>query len=344
MRLGLIARADTRGLGVQTRAMYDNLHPDRTLVVDCPSAQPLPLRMDWYPDATWVHGLPTAKDMRWWLKDLTHVYTAETGYGTALWDEAERQGVKTVLHANWEFLNRADRPSVWAAPSLWNFGDFPAPKLHLPVPIETDRFPVRRWPAQATAQNFLCIVGRPTWNGAQDLHRNGTVDVVRALQHVTTDISVTFRCQAPGYVEGLLQAARVPSNVTVMVESGDAPNYWTAYDNMDCLLMPRRFGGLSLPLNEALGAGIPTLMTDIAPNNQWLPKPWLVKAEPCGSFVAKQRVQMYQVDHRLYAAKIDEMASSARVFADARMEAQRLGGELSWSSLRETYRKTFEEL
>lgn len=344
MRLGLIARADSRGLGVQCKAFYDQMQPDRTLVVDCPSAQPLPLRMDWYPDATWVHGLPTAKDLRWWLKDLDVVYTAETGYGTALWDEAERLGVKTVLHANYEFLNKQDRPTVWAAPSLWNFESFPEPRLFLPVPVETDRFPIRRWPVYATATRFLHIVGRPTWNGAQDLHRNGTVDVIAALQHVRSEITVTFRCQAVGYVESLLQTARIPGNVTVRVESGDAPNYWDAYQDQDVLLLPRRFGGLSLPLNEALGAGIPTLITDIPPNNQWLPKPWLVHSEPTGSFVAKQRVQMYQVNPELYAAKIDEIASSARVFADARMEAQRLGGELSWDSLRDVYRKTFEEL
>lgn len=344
MRLGLIARADSRGLGIQCKAFYDQLRPHKTLVVDCPSAQPLPLRMDWYPDATWVHGLPTTRDFRHWLQDVDVVYTAETGYGTALWDEAERQGVKTVLHANFEFLNRNDRPTVWAAPSLWNFGDFPAPKLHLPVPVETDRFPIRRYPVYATAKRFLHVVGRPTWNGAQDLHRNGTTDVIQALQHVTSDIEVTFRCQASGYVETLLQTAHIPGNVTVAVDSGDHPNYWDAYTDQDVLLMPRRFGGLCLPVNEALGAGIPALMTDIPPNNQWLPKPWLVHAEPCGSFVAKQRVQMYQVDLHLYAAKIDEMASSARVFADARLEAQRLGGELSWDSLRDTYIKTFEEL
>lgn len=314
------------------------------MVVDCPSQQPLPLHLDRFPGASVVHGLPTAKDFRWFLHDIDVVLTAETGYSPTLWDEAERQGAKTVLALNYEFLNRNDRPTLWAAPSLWQYEHIPDRKVFLPVPIESDRFPIRRWPVYATATRFVHIVGRPTWNGAQDLHRNGTIDVVQALQYVTSDIEVTFRCQAPGYVSNLLRDAVIPDNVTIHLSSGDHPNYWDAYTDQDCLLMPRRFGGLCLPVNEALGAGIPALMTDIPPNNQWLPKPWLVHAEPCGSFVAKQRIQMYQVDPHLYAARIDEMASSARVFADARMEAQRLGGEHSWSSLKPLYLKIFEEL
>lgn len=343
MRLGLIARADNRGLGQQTWGYFRHLDPVKTMLVDCPSAQPLPLHLDRFPGAAVVHGLPTAKDFRWLCRDVDVILTAETAYGD-LWSEAQRAGTKTVMACNYEFLNKRDRPTLWAAPSLWHYEDIPDPKVFLPVPVETDRFPIRRWPVYATAQRFVHVVGRPTWNGSKDLHRNGTVDVVHALQHVTQDITVTFRCQAPGYVESLLSDAVIPGNVTVRVDAGDAPNYWDAYQDQDCLLMPRRFGGLCLPVNEALGAGIPTLMTDIAPNNQWLPKPWLVQASWSDSFVAKQRVDIYTVDHEAYAARIDSLASSARAFADARMEAQRLAGELSWESLKPLYQKTFEEV
>ena len=118
MKLGLIARADSRGLGIQTKGFYDALRPAKTMVVDCPSANPLPLRRDWYPDATWINGLPNERDLRNWLRDVDVVYSAETGYGQALWSEAERAGVKTVLHVNPEFLDVRDRPSLWAAPSI----------------------------------------------------------------------------------------------------------------------------------------------------------------------------------------------------------------------------------
>lgn len=344
MRLGLIARADNRGLGQQTWAYFRHLNPAKTMVVDCPSQQPLPLHLDRFPGAAVVHGLPTAKDFRWLAQNTDVILTAETGYGAALWDEAEKAGTRTVLASNFEFLNRADRPTLWAAPSLWHYEDIPDRKAFLPVPVETDRFPIRRWPVYATAKNFVHIVGRPTWNGSKDLHRNGTIDVIKALRYVTAEVSVTFRCQAVGYLTDLLRDAVIPANVSLHIHHGDTENYWTAYENADVLLLPRRFGGLSLPVNEALGAGIPTLMTDIAPNNQWLPKAWLVPASYTDSFVAKQRIDTYTVDHQQYADRIDTLASSARAFADARMEAQRLAGELSWDSLVPLYRKTFEEL
>lgn len=339
MRLGLIARADSRGLGVQTKSVHDNLHPCKTLVVDCPSAKPLPLRMDWYPDATWVHGLPTAGDFRHWLQDLDVVYTAETGYGTALWDEAERAGVKTVLHANWEFLDRRDRPTLWAAPSLWHFDEFPEPRLHLPVPIDRDRFPERRYATEQTATRFLHVVGRPAIHD-----RNGSEDLIAALQYVTADVTVTFRCQEPGYVEPRLVGAQIPDNVKVVVESGDVKDNTDLYLDQDVLVLPRRFGGLCLPCLEAIGSGMPVIMPRISPQHEWLPSRWLVPASAAGSFMAKNRVELFTVDHEALARLIDRFATEPRFYADTRFEAYRLAGDLSWANMRDTYIKTFEEL
>ena len=83
MRIGLIARADSRGLGIQTKAFHDNMHPAKTLVVCASatkdiSAQPLPIRTDWYPDARAIRGLPGAPDLDRFLDGVDAVYTAET--------------------------------------------------------------------------------------------------------------------------------------------------------------------------------------------------------------------------------------------------------------------------
>jgi hypothetical protein len=53
---GLIARADNRGLGQQTWAVFRNLKPAKTMVVNCHSEQPLKLRLDRFPNATVVDG------------------------------------------------------------------------------------------------------------------------------------------------------------------------------------------------------------------------------------------------------------------------------------------------
>jgi hypothetical protein len=70
MRLGLIARADNRGLGQQTWAVQRNLHPAKTMVVDCPSMQPLQLHTDRFPGAHIVRGLPTEVDYAQFLEGI----------------------------------------------------------------------------------------------------------------------------------------------------------------------------------------------------------------------------------------------------------------------------------
>jgi glycosyltransferase involved in cell wall biosynthesis len=342
VKLGLIARADSRGLGVQTKAVFDNLHPVKTMVVDCPSAKPLPLRRDWYPGATWINGLPTAQDFRAWLHGLDCVYTAETGYSRALWDEAERAGVRTVLAANYEFLDRFDRPTVWAMPSMWHYDDVPfGNKTFLPVPIDTQETLHISGTWKETAQNFVHVVGRPAIHD-----RNGTADLLLALQYVTAHVTVSIRCQEAGYVSGLVHQhnIRTPNNVTLRVESGDVADNSDLYRGQDVLVMPRRFGGLCLPANEALGHGMPVVMPAISPNNTWLPNDWLVPASLKTSFRAKQHVDVYETEPRILAAKIDQFATDSGFYQKSRLEAVELRTQYSWETLKPRYTETLEAL
>lgn len=330
MRLGLIARADSRGLGIQTRSFHDHMRPAKTMVIDCPSAKPLPLRRDWYPDATWIKGLPTPRDFRTWLQGLDVVFTAETAYGPHLWSEADRVGVKTVLQGNFEFLNKADRPTQWVAPSMWRFDEWPKGTVYLPVPIETGRFTLNQ---STDAKRFLHIVGRPAIHD-----RNGTEDLLEALKHVTADIEVTIRCQDRDYLASIDGFPINRRKVKLNLAGGDVENYWDNYTGQDVLIMPRRFGGLCLPANEALGAGMPVIMPHIDPN-WWLPGEWLVSAHKTGSFMAKTRVDLHAVDPVVLARKIDRFATDTEFFQKAQRQALELAEGLSWEALKPEYEK-----
>lgn len=341
MRLGLIARADSRGLGIQTKAFHDNMAPAKTLVVDCPSQQPLPVRRDWYPGAQWVNGLPSTPDIENFLDDLDAVYTAETGYTPALWDIANKRHIRTVLHANFEFLDHNDQPKQWLAPSLWRIDEWPEGTVHLPFPIELDKFPPTQLPDVPT--NLLHIVGRPTMDRSNDLHRNGTIDLLAALQLVTADVTVTIRCQQAGYVENLIQIHNFhfPPNIVLRIENGDTPNYWDNYRGQHALIMPRRFGGLCLPANEAIAAGIPVIMPNIDPNNTWLPHTWLVPAHQIGAFRAKQVIDLFQVDTGALAIKINQLVTDPGFYTKAKRKAQQLRYRLSWDTLKPLYEDVF---
>ena len=341
MRLGLIARADSRGLGVQTKAFHDQMQPTKTLVVDCPSIQPLPLRRDWYPDAEWVK-IPTTDDFNKFLDGIDTVFTCETGYNAALWDMAEVRGIKTVLQANFEFLDRLDRPTLWLAPSLWRINEWPEGTVHLPVPVETEHFPARDLPDLPT--RLLHIVGRPTLDRGRDMHRNGTIDFLNALQHVTTKCTVTIRCQHDTYANDLIRThgIRMPTNVDLQVIPNDLPNYWDAYQTEHALIMPRRFGGLCLPANEAVAAGIPVIMPDIDPNDTWLPPEWLVPASQVGAERAKQVIDTYAVDPIQLAVKLQQLLTDPGFYGEAKKTAQKLRWRLSWDSLKRYYLEVLE--
>jgi len=288
--IGLIARADNRGLGQQTWAFYRNMKPAKTLVIDCPSQQPLPLHLERYPGAE-VVGIPTVEQLKRFLDGLDVVYTAETGYTQQLWEQAAKAGVKTVLHMNFEFWDTADRPDVWALPTPWNANHAPEGAVLLPVPIETDRLHITRYPLGA-ATKFLHIVGRPAIHD-----RNGTGTLLKALKHIKSEISLTIRCQVRGHVESMIKPGTVPDNVKLEVVSEDSRYYWDNYRDFHALVMPRRFGGLCLPAQEALGAGMPVIMPNVCPNHALLPHEWLVPATLTGQFQAKQMINPVSYTH-----------------------------------------------
>lgn len=333
MRLGLIARGDNRGLGQQTWAYHRNLAPVKTMVVDCPSVKPLPLRLERFPDAQVVKGFPSTHDLERFLEGVDVVLTAECAYNNQLYPMASQRGVKTVLALNYEFLDRTAKPSLWAAPSLWHFDDIPGPKVHLPVPVEMERFTFRRRPE--ITPHFVHIIGRPAV--VHGVERAGTLDLLRALRFVRQDMTVTIKCQEPGYVDNLVRQHRIhtPNNVVLRIDSGDVENYWDLYQDGDVMVLPRRWGGLSLPTNEAIAAGMPVLMPDISPNNLWLPKDWLFPAQHGGVFQAKQRIDYYKTDPVVLAAKLDEYAQ--RKPSSWQADVGRLQHELSWETLKPRY-------
>lgn len=317
------------------------MQPERVLVIDVSHLHDNKAHTNKYTDLSrypnpivckgWV---PDRGMLKHFLTGLDVVFSAETFYAPQFSDLAHRCKVRTALQCNPEFLNRRDMPDLWIPPTRWMWDTIPEPKTLLPVPIATGRFAVRDdFPAARPATHFTHIVGRPAVHD-----RNGTTDLLKALQFVKSEVTVTVRCQQPGYVSGLVHQHRIktPANVTLRLDSADVPHYWDNYAG-DVLVMPRRFGGLCLPVNEALGAGMPAIMPAIEPNTDWLPSEWLVPAVKQGSFMCKQRVDYYSVDVLELAHTIDRFASQPDLYVKARDEASRLRDEYSWDTLKPRY-------
>ena len=146
----------------------------------------------------------------------------------------------------------------WWAPTAWRLDHLPVTTSVVPVPV-----PLDRWPVPAPERDepvFVHVVGH---RAAAD--RNGTSLLLAAVQR----INVPFRLRLITQGDRPMHPPRVASCVTVEQHTMGVEDYWRLYEDADVLVMPRRYGGLCLPANEAAGAGLALVMTDCSPNTRW---------------------------------------------------------------------------
>lgn len=336
MRLGLIARADNGGLGIQTWEMYRHLSPAKTLVVDISQLTGYENHFDRYdgPGVEVVNGFPLAADIDRFLDDLDVVITCETPYSYYLFEAARLRGIKTVLQYNFEFLDYFQKPDLaqpdlFLAPTMWRFEDVPFEnKMYLPVPINRALLPFKE---KSQAYSFLHIAGHRTFED-----RNGTDIVLAAIPLVKSDVQFVIRSQhdLPAIVD-----------YRVRYETTEAKNYWEMYRDEDVLLLPRKYGGLSLQLNEALSQGMVPLMTDTTPQNKFLAIESLIEGEVTRKIMTRTAIDLYEVTPEALAKAIDELAGfGPNAFSRLSQYSNTLAEKWSWDTLKPEYLKMLGEL
>lgn len=276
-RLGLLVRKDATGLGYQSQALQTMLKPEKVLYIEN------------------GEDIPSFAQYEEFLKDIDVMLTCETPYVYEAWNWARIAGVKTFCQPNWEFFDGLIQPNMphpdkYLIPSYWHLEDFqamfpnaeylPPPSLEIPT-VEHQGKP-----------KFSHIIGS---NAIYD--RNGWALVREALQFTKSDFELTVFSQVP--ITGLADP-RVKYNIFSVESNAEL------YRGFDGLILPRRYGGLCLPMNEALMAGMPVMMTDISPNNKVLPKEWLLPSFISASFEGRSTIDVYSVAPKDLAHKIDQ--------------------------------------
>jgi glycosyltransferase involved in cell wall biosynthesis len=259
MKWGLIARSETdRGIGIQTLAMYQNLCPDKTLVViDKKSGfEPHPEN---YPDATLVelkHGThrntldqTTVRD--WW-KGLDVIIAVETLYDWDMIEWAKADKIKTVVHGNPEFWVATNpQPDQWIWPTTWRLNHLPTgPVVPVPVP---NRPIVAADPHHPGLVKALHTAGSATIGV-----RNGT-DIAALASRRLSNSGVKFTVYSQGPTAAFHRALVKPP----------VKDRWEMYVDQHILILPRRYGGLCLPALEAMACGLAVAMPDCPPNRDW---------------------------------------------------------------------------
>jgi len=308
MRLGIIARCDNTGLGNQTRELVKMLNPSKILLINSQFFNNNKQHPEWYKDYnvySTKKGMPTTKEVIFFLKDVDVVISCETFYHLDLVDLARKQGTKTILQYNYELFGNLTNPDwslpdVLLSPSVWNidivkdrFGS-KCEVMHLPPPTDESLFnKAKENNLSKTHKRILHIGGK---KAAKD--RNGTESIFEMIKHSKEDYELVIKSQTP--LDVICKDSRVK------IEIGNPANREDMYEDFDAMILPRRYAGLCLPMNEALMSALPVFMTDISPNNTILPKEWLVESKKIGSFRTKSMVNVYSVAPDKLANVIDE--------------------------------------
>jgi glycosyltransferase involved in cell wall biosynthesis len=344
MRLGIIARSDNTGLGNQTRELVNMLNPDKILLIDSTSFNRNKQHPEWYDqyDCIKTDGFPSVQQIKIFLNDVDVVLSCETFYDQNLIAFANKRGVKTILQYNYELFGNLSNPewklpTVLISPSVWNmdivnerFGS-KTKLIHLPPPTDTSLFnKARQNNLSRTHKRILHVAGK---KASKD--RNGTDSVIEMLSYSKADYELVITSQTP-LVFNL-------KDERITVKNDNINNKEDLYDGFDAMVLPRRYAGLCLPMNEALISGLPVFMTNISPNNYILPEKWLVDSSIGGKFKTKLMVNIYNANPEKLAELIDNYINSDNVY-QSKQEATDIGfNNFSVDALKDKWLKVINE-
>jgi glycosyltransferase involved in cell wall biosynthesis len=282
------------------------LNPDRILLINSAKFNNNKQYPEWYDgyNVTMTNGFPTKQEVAIFMDGLNSVLTCETFYHPHFIHLAQRRKVKTLMQYNYEFLDHLNKPDMplptyMISPSYWKVDETIAKfgndtkVVHIPPPIHLDDFKsVRENNMLRDHKRLLHIGGKAA---SQD--RNGTQTVIDMLRYSKADYELVIRSQSE------LNINYKDSRLTV--EIGNIDSRSEMYNGFDAMVMPRRYAGLCLPMNEALVSGLPVFMTDISPNNQILPSDWLVSSSKVSTLMTRVKLDVYEADVKELAKKID---------------------------------------
>lgn len=347
----MIGYSSNTGLGYQTRDFYKNIGADKVLIANLEKFNGMPVDHSWAYQPRVCNGIPTRADIEWVVDGMDVVFCCETPLNFYLFEYAKKQGVKTVMQYNFEFLRyirepKLIAPDVLASPSFWKIPEVEklgiAEVVYLPVPIDIKRIPYRVAPKVET---LVHVMGRAAMND-----RNGTKEFLKlALDSRMKDYKFLMYAQKPTErstqqeFDSIMRVFHLmKSKLRNRIEIRyDVKSNADLYAEGEVMVMPRKYAGLCLPLWEALSSGMPVVMTDISPNNKVLPKQWLCDTHFSGDSGLSNGIDMFSAD-------IDSLVETVKWISNnyeiSNVKARSMAESMSWDARRDSYIKLFERI
>lgn len=339
MKLGLLARADSRGLGYQTLEFYKHMKPHRTLVMLL-NDKVWPEDVSRYPGKSvdFTNVDPHARELderkaRKIARECDVIFAAETLMDWRLADWARQDGCRTAVQANPEFLLHRIRgdlffPDLWIYPTPWMIDELPPGEI-VPVPVP-DKAPfLAPDPCGEEPLRVLHVAGHAA---AGD--RNGTLEFMESMRYLKRPAQITVIGQ-----DGWLpKPSFLPSYVSLQTIPDGVADRWDLYRNQHIIVQPRKYGGNYLVAAEAARCGLSVILPDCDPNHVYpgfrMPcRKGRLHSAPGG------RIQTHNCDPRAIAAIIDERERRRELVLDEQRQSRNWADHHSWSMLKPLYEK-----
>jgi len=359
MKIGAILRADASGLGTLSLEFYRHfslkaLIPSNTqrrfefFRKFLPGSSSLKVDRSLFPDATFVDKI-TDEAVRNFVSDLDILLAFETPYNWNAFTIARELGVKTILFVDFEWTRKVVpvKPDLFMCTSLADYEEMEEPKMYLPIPVNRELLPFRE---RTRAKVFLHNAGSGGKGG-----RNSTLELLQAIPLVKNNAAFLIRIKdLDQYSDARVRKflSKFPrqllkegkefqlGNSMVRIKEGTVQNYYELYEGGDVLIHPQIYGGLSLPIQEAVSCGMPVIAVDRFPENQFLDKDLLVAPNKVEERMIHRKVKAHLISPESLAEKIDEVFGMPLEKYSQKNDA--IAAKWDWKNMERYYRKAFE--
>lgn len=279
-------------------------------------------------DKVYIHEHSTRENHREWyprecivssrealLEECDTLLFFETPFDWKIIPKAREKKIKTVLMVMYECTQYPLPyiPDVVLCPSQLDQQYYPD-SIFIPVPVSTN------WQARGNAKVFVHNAGNGGLGG-----RNGTKELLEAMQYVKSPIKLILRSQIP---------IKIPDDKRIDVRIGTFPDIWS---EGDVFVFPEKFNGLSLPLQEAYASGMAVMCGDRFPMNTWLLKDILIPVSHYKKGKIAVEFDSAVFDPKEIAKKIDEWYGKPIGYHS--LKGKQWAVDNSWSNLRSQYAK-----
>lgn len=266
MRVGCINYAHARGLGHLMR----DFHAHGIITDVCVVRHPgIPWCPGWYPGAPAVdlRRIDT-RVLQDFVSRMDVMLYFETPFWWPIIPYARGKGIRSFLVPMMECLPAShEPPDVYLCPSLLDMQYVDRGKsTFLPLPTE---YP---WHLRERAEHFLHRGGYLGMKGCDGVQREGTTLVIEAMRHVRAPLRLTISVQENVSPRHQQMAAHDP-RIDYVAETIPHEDLYAVGD---VAVMPQKWNGCSLPLQEAHAAGLCVMASDRFPANSWLPRAPLI--------------------------------------------------------------------